>query len=1122
MVEPAPAPRIGSAQKGMEIRLLGLIEVSLDGRAVRLGGAKQRALLAMLALHPNAPVSVDRLIDGLWGERPPASAPKSIQIYVSQLRKLINGDGAEIVTRGRGYELRVGADAVDSVRFERLVGDAERGNGAGDAIAREALALWRGPPLDDLADEPFAGPEIRRLEELCLRARELAIDGALAAGEHERVLAELGALVDEHPLREHLHAQRMLALYRSGRQADALEAYQHARSALVEEVGVEPGPELRHLHEQILAQDPALDLPARERAGPPPITPSRERRRSRPLILAALGVLIAVGVALGITRLTGPDTLGHVTEDSVGVIDPGNGNIVAQYRVGHAPDAIAAGGGSVWSANGRDGTVSRVDRGHAQVTTIDVGGEPTAAAYGEGSLWVADGQNGRVDQIDSRTNRVVRLPVGNAPRGVAVGGGAVWVASAVDGQVDRLDLARGGKVRRIEVPGGPAAIATGAGAVWVASEEDGVVTRLDLRSGAVLKAVGVGNGPAGIAVGYGGVWVANRDDGTVSRIDVAENAVNATVRVGGSPVAVAAGRGALWVADASAGAVVRIDPRALKVTRRVPLGSAPSALTVAGSSVWAAATASRASHRGGTLRYASSPMDVCNCLDPVGYDQRAWPALSLAYDGLVAYRRIPGAGGNTLAGDLAASAPQPSDGGRTYTFQLRPGLRFSDGAPVRPEGFRATIERVVRLTPPTGQTPPFYGGIAGAEACSPRRCDLSKGIQTDAAARPITIRLRRPDAEFADKLALPLAYVLPAGAPAGMMRGRPPPGTGPYRITSFTPGRSVRLVRNARFRSWSAEARPDGFSDAIDFTISSDPAAQVAAVQHGRADAVVAAGEFGGLLSLEQDRALTLADANHVLTGSAPNTNSFFVNVRARPFDDPRARRALNYAIDRRRMVKLAGGASLAALSCQVLPPGLPGYAPTCPFTRDATPGGGWSAPDLPRARRLIAATGSHGARVQVWGFPKYAAVTRYAGEVLRRLGYRVRVRIIPLPAYFDYVSDSRHHAQVGFVGWIDDFLTPSSFFAPFRCAELVPDSVTNANPSEFCDRGLDAAYAAALAARGTDANARWAALDRRVLAASPTVPVFNRRTLLLVSDRLGNAQMHQELGPLLDQFWVR
>jgi peptide/nickel transport system substrate-binding protein len=332
----------------------------------------------------------------------------------------------------------------------------------------------------------------------------------------------------------------------------------------------------------------------------------------------------------------------------------------------------------------------------------------------------------------------------------------------------------------------------------------------------------------------------------------------------------------------------------------------------------------------------------------------------------------------------------------------------------------------------------------------------------------------------------------------------------------------VRLVRNNRFRSWSAEARPDGFPDVIDFRISTDPGAQVAAVQHGRADAVVAAGEFGGQLSLDQDRALALADANHVLTGSAPNTNWFFVNVRARPFDDPRVRRALNYAIDRRRMVKLAGGAGLAGLTCQVIPPGLRGYAPTCPYTRNATLGGGWSAPDLARARRLIAASGSRGARVKVWGFPKYAAVTRYAGEVLRRLGYRVRVRILPLPAYFNYISDSRHHVQVGLTGWIDDFLTPSSFFETFTCRSFIPGSVLNENFSQYCDGALDVAYAAALASRGADANARWAALDRRVQAASPAIAVFNRRTLLLVSDRLGNAQMHQELGPLLDQFWVR
>src|SRR4051794_29847150 len=161
----------------MEIRLLGLVEASHDGHVVPLGGVKPRAVLAILALHANAPVSADRLIEGLWGERPPATAHKSVQVLVSQLRKQLAGADAEIVTRGRGYELRLPEDAVDALRFERLLT-----NGGNGSHAREALALWRGPPLDDLADEPFAAAEIGRLEDLWLGARESEIDAELAEG----------------------------------------------------------------------------------------------------------------------------------------------------------------------------------------------------------------------------------------------------------------------------------------------------------------------------------------------------------------------------------------------------------------------------------------------------------------------------------------------------------------------------------------------------------------------------------------------------------------------------------------------------------------------------------------------------------------------------------------------------------------------------------------------------------------------------------------------------------------------------------------------------------------------------------------------------------------------------
>ncbi|MEK6328623.1 MAG: BTAD domain-containing putative transcriptional regulator [Actinomycetota bacterium] len=257
----------------LEIKLLGGVDAYVDGRALPVGGTKQRALLAMLTLRANRTVSADELIDGLWGERPPASATKNVQLYVSRLRKALgkDGSGARIVTHGRGYELQVPDDAIDAARFEGLVERAQREAERGvavDGAAHHALELWRGAPLADVADEPFAAPEIRRLEELRLRANELEIEAELAAGQHPEVIGRLEALIAEHPAHERFHAQRMLALYRAGRQSEAIEAYREAHRTLVAELGVEPGPKLRELQDAILRQDPALDAHPRPRELP--------------------------------------------------------------------------------------------------------------------------------------------------------------------------------------------------------------------------------------------------------------------------------------------------------------------------------------------------------------------------------------------------------------------------------------------------------------------------------------------------------------------------------------------------------------------------------------------------------------------------------------------------------------------------------------------------------------------------------------------------------------------------------------------------------------------------------------------------------------------------------------
>lgn len=244
----------------MEFRVLGPLEVTAGGGRVELGGVKQRSLLAVLLLHANQVVSRDHLVDALWGANPPITCNKSIQVYVSRLRKAIGGD--RLVTRAPGYLLQVEPAEYDLARFERLAGEAHAAVPERAAAAlREALGLWRGAPLADLAYEQFAQVEVARLEELRLAALDERIEADLALGAHSQLAGELEALVAAHPLRERFCHQLMLALYRCGRQAEALDAYRATRRALSEQLGLEPTESLRRLEERILRQDPELDLP---------------------------------------------------------------------------------------------------------------------------------------------------------------------------------------------------------------------------------------------------------------------------------------------------------------------------------------------------------------------------------------------------------------------------------------------------------------------------------------------------------------------------------------------------------------------------------------------------------------------------------------------------------------------------------------------------------------------------------------------------------------------------------------------------------------------------------------------------------------------------------------------
>src|SRR4051812_18371169 len=294
-----------------EFRLLGPLEVANNGGTLTLGGQNQRALLALLLLHAGEALSVDRIADELWGENPPRTATSSVQNFVSQLRKLLGPD--VLVTGAAGYVLHVQPEQLDLTRFEQLVAEARRAEpDERGRLLREALAMWRGPPLADFAYEPFAQGEIQRLEELRLDALEQRVDADLVAGAGRELVAELEPLVARYPLRERLRGHLMLALYRSGRQAEALAAYHHGRTALVEELGIEPSRELQQLYASILRQEAGLDPTA-----------------ARPQLDDQPDEVIKAAVAGRLVLVLGPHTLGLEETDPVEAALPGRDQVAA-------------------------------------------------------------------------------------------------------------------------------------------------------------------------------------------------------------------------------------------------------------------------------------------------------------------------------------------------------------------------------------------------------------------------------------------------------------------------------------------------------------------------------------------------------------------------------------------------------------------------------------------------------------------------------------------------------------------------------------------------------------------------------------------------------------------------
>ena len=1098
-------------------RILGPLEV-LDGdRVVALGGGRQRALLAILLLRANQVVSTDQLIDGLWGETPPPTARQTVQVYVSQLRRVLPVDGEPggrtIETRAPGYLLHVAPGELDLDRFETLFGDGRAVLAGGEAerasgILREALGLWRGAPLADFAFDDFALHEIGRLEERRMACVEERIEADLAMGRHADLVAELDALVAEHPVRERLRGQLMVALYGSGRQAEALEIYSSGRRALAEELGIEPGGALRELERRILNQDPLLAPPARPTPPAGRESPSRPRRwRGERRLIGAGAAVVAIAVAaLLVVTLGGDEGTATIPGNSVVAIDAGGGRASAPVELGATPSVLAVTDGAVWVGVSSDRTLRRVDtRSNVTVETIPLGSGPDGIAAGNGSVWVTNAFAGTVARVRPETNTIVQtIPVPNGPHGVAVGEGAVWVTSLYARAVTRIDPDSGAKLGSSVVGGSPLGVAVGEGAVWVTNESDANVFRINARTGKVVQAIGVGTAPGPIAVGAESIWVGNTLDATVSRIDPATNRVTATIGVGEGPAGLVAAQDGIWVANELAGTLMRIDPRTNTVAEAIATGQRPAALALDGRRLWVAAQDASAAHRGGTLRVAVG--ELGSTVDPFDF-------LSLTSDGLTAYRRAPGVEGATLVPDLAVAMPTPTDEGRTYTFQIRRGLNYSNGDPVEPADFRRGIERLYRLGGATGV--PYFDVIIGAAACRarPAQCDLSRGIVTDASAGTVTIRLTRPDPNMVHYLALPYAHFVARSAPATDVTTQGLPATGPYVIASFRPGVEQRFVRNPRFHEWSKAARPDGYPDEIVLTAAGGEQRAVTGVEQGRFDLTLS-----GFLSPEVLDRLSVQYPERLRTDPIVATLLVALNTTIPPFDSLDARRGVAYALDRAALVRMFGAAHYAQTTCQILPPNFPSYEAYCPFTRDPGADGSWRAPNLEEARRLVARSGTAGARVVVRTAPAFPEQAKYVAGMLTQLGYRATVRVTSDEKWLaDAYGPDGTAVQVALTGWDIDFMAPSSFFEQLRCGTL--------DPARFCNRTIDRQIDQALALQATDpvaADKLWADVDRSLTDQAAWIPYATPRITEFTGSRLGNFQHHPVWHSLLDQMWVQ